>query len=201
MISGPVAALISRYGLLAVFAGSLLEGEGVLIAAAILSAQGVLDPVSVWLTASTGAWVGHLCWFATGRAIRMRRLAPTTWTSWARVVKVKRLVEARPVMVLALLQYLYGVRLIGAIAVGLTELSFSRFASYEIANCLLWAALVGGVAFLLGGIAAEIFHGWFKWIWMISSAGVVLLLLRFVDRLLERIGIRGTRCSHPRRTT
>ncbi len=34
---------------------------------------------------------------------------------------------------------------------------------------------------------SEIFHGWFKWIWMISSAGLVVLLLRFVDRWLERI--------------
>jgi len=34
---------------------------------------------------------------------------------------------------------------------------------------------------------AEIFHGWFKWIWMVASAGLVVLLLRFADRLLERI--------------
>src|SRR5258705_11589261 len=59
--TGSVAALVSRYGLLAVFGGTLLEGEGILIVAATLSAQGVLDPVRVWLTA--------------GRAIRGRRLS------------------------------------------------------------------------------------------------------------------------------
>jgi membrane protein DedA with SNARE-associated domain len=42
-----VAALVSGYGLLAVFGGSLIEGEGILIVAATLSAQGVLDPVRV----------------------------------------------------------------------------------------------------------------------------------------------------------
>jgi len=60
-------ALVSRYGLLAVFGGSLIEGEGILIVAATLSEQGVLDPVRVWLAASTGAWLGHLFWFTTGR--------------------------------------------------------------------------------------------------------------------------------------
>ena len=54
-------------------------------------------------------------------------------------------------------------------------------------NCLVWAALIGGVAYLLGELVAEIFHGWFKWIWMVASVGLVVLLLRFVDRLLERI--------------
>ena len=41
----------------------------------------------------------------------------------------------------------------------------------------------------------EIFHGWFKWIWMIASAVLVVLLLRFVGRLLDRIkaSYRGSR--------
>jgi hypothetical protein len=54
MTTGSVAALVSRYGLLAVFGGTLLEGEGILIVAATLSAEGMLDPVRVWMAASTG---------------------------------------------------------------------------------------------------------------------------------------------------
>lgn len=41
--------------------------------------------------------------------------------------------------------------------------------------------------YLLRGVMSEIFHGWLKWIWMIASAGLALLLLRFVDHPLERI--------------
>src|SRR5712664_3496485 len=119
--TGSVAALVSRYGLLAVFGGTLLEGEGILIVAATLSAQGVLDPVRVWLVAAAGAWLGHLFWFTTGRAIRGRRLALGSAATRARVAKVKRLIEARPVTAILLLQYLYGLRLVGAVALGLTE--------------------------------------------------------------------------------
>src|SRR5437879_10913598 len=87
-----VAALLSRYGLLGVFGGSLIEGEGILIVAATLSEQGVLDPERVWLAASTGAWLGHLFWFTTGRAIRGRRVAPGSAAFRARAAKVKQLI-------------------------------------------------------------------------------------------------------------
>lgn len=181
------AALVPGYGLLAVFGGTLLEGEGILIVAATLSAQGVLDPVRVWLVASAGAWLGHVFWFTTGRAIRGRRFALGSPPFRARAAKVKRLIEAHPVTAILLLQYLYGLRLVGAVAVGLTEFSLLRFVLYQVVNCLVWAGLIGGVAYLLGGLVSEIFHGWFKWIWMVASAVLVILLLRFVDRLLDRI--------------
>jgi membrane protein DedA with SNARE-associated domain len=182
-----LVTLVSRYGLLAVFGGSLVEGEGILIVATVLSEQGVLDPVRVWLAAATGAWLGHLLCFATGRAIRGRRFTIGSAAFRTRAEKVKRLIEAHPVTSIVLLQYLYGVRIVGAVAFGLTGLSLLRFASYQIVNCIVWAGLIGGAAYLLGGAMSEIFHGWFKWIWMIASAGLVLLLLRFVDRRLERI--------------
>ena len=187
MTTGSVAALVSRYGLLAVFGGTLLEGEGILIVAATLSAQGVLDPVRVWLTASTGAWLGHMFWFITGRVIRDRRLALGSAAFRARAAQIKRLIEDRPVTAILLLQYLYGLRLVGALAFGLTEFSLLRFVLYQIVNCLVWAGLIGGVAYLLGGLVTEIFHGWFKWIWMAASAILVVMLLRFVGRRQDRI--------------
>ena len=187
MTTGSVAALVSRYGLLAVFGGTLLEGEGILIVAATLSAQGVLDPIRVWLAASTGAWLGHMFWFITGRVIRGRRLALGSADFRARAAQIKRLIEDRPVTAILLLQYLYGLRLVGAVAFGLTEFSLRRFVLYQIVNCLVWAGLIGGVAYLLGGLVTEIFHGGFKWIWMAASAILVALLLRFVGRLQDRI--------------
>jgi membrane protein DedA with SNARE-associated domain len=187
MTTASVVALVSRYGLLAVFGGSLIEGEGILIVASMLSQQGVLDPVRVWLAASSGAWLGHLFWFTTGRVIRGRPLALGSAAFRAHSAKVKRLIEARPVTAIFLLQYLYGLRLVGAVALGLTELSLPRFALYQVVNCFVWAGLIGGVAYLLGGLATHVFHGWLTWVWMIASVGVVALLLRFVDRLLGRI--------------
>src|SRR5947209_19199618 len=143
MTTGSVAALVSRYGLLAVFGGTLLEGEGILIVAARLSAQGVLDPVRVWLTASTGAWLGHMFWFITGRVIRDRRLALGSAAFRARAAQIKRLIEDRPVTAILLLQYLYGLRLAGAVAFGLTELPLRRCVWYQTVHSLTGSGLSG----------------------------------------------------------
>src|SRR6267142_264299 len=105
-----------------------------------------------------------------GRAIRGHRLALGSAAFRARAAQVKRLIEARPVPAILLLQYLYGLRLVGAVALGLTEFPLLRFVLYQIVTCLVWAGLIGGVGYLLGGLVTEIFHGWFKWIWMIASA-------------------------------
>src|SRR4029453_18852759 len=108
------------------------------------SAQGVLDPVRVWLVASTGAWLGHMFWFGMGRAIRGRRLALGSASLRARGAQVERWVEARPATAILLLQYLYGLRLVGAVAFGLTKFSLLRFVLYQGVNCLVWAGLIGG---------------------------------------------------------
>src|SRR4030095_6532922 len=149
MTTASVVALVSRYGLLAVFGGSLIEGEGILIVASMLSQQGVLDPVRVWLAASSGAWLGHLFWFTTGRVIRGRPLALGSAAFRARSAKVRRLIEARPVTAIFLLQYLYGLRLVGGVALGPTALSARAFALYQVVNCFVLGGLLRGVADLL----------------------------------------------------
>ena len=46
----------------------------------------------------------------------------------------------------------------------------------------MWASLAVGGAFVLGRVAAEIFHG---------SLGVVIVVLHSIDRLLGRIKMDG----------
>jgi membrane-associated protein len=165
--------LLSRYGLLGVFMGTFLEGEGVLLAASVLAERGILSPTAVWLTAAIGAWSGHLVWFSLGRRFggrlvsRFERLAEKT-------AGADRIVEAHPKTAVFLLQYLYGVRMAGALALGLTRLSWKRFALYEFVNCLVWAALITAAGYLVGAAAERFLHGWVRWIWVAVSVAILL---------------------------
>jgi membrane-associated protein len=181
LLSDP-GQLISRHGLLAVLVGTFFEGEGVLLAASVLAERGLLSPVGVWLTAALGAWAGHLLWFSAGRRLgrrlltRFRRLA-------AKAAEADRIVEAHPKAAIFLLQYLYGIRMAGALALGLTAFSWRRFALYQAANCLVWAALLTALGYLVGAASAEFLHGWIRWVWVTAS---LLVLLVIVHRLSAR---------------
>jgi hypothetical protein len=61
------AALIARYGYAAVFAGTLLEGETLLLLAAYAAHRGYLDWATVVVVAWLGATLGDQLWFALGR--------------------------------------------------------------------------------------------------------------------------------------
>ncbi len=172
--------LVSIYGLAAVFVGAFIEGEGVLIAAGILAREGLLDPVSVWWTASLGAWLGHLFWFLVGRRLGSQYL----WFRFKglneRITKADKIIQHHPGTAIFILQYLYGMRIIGAIAFGLTQLPFRRFLFYETLNCPLWAAIVESAGYLLGEVVIKIFHDWVKWIWLASSVVVLVWIFHYL---------------------
>lgn len=173
-----LTALVSHYGLAAVFAGTFLEGEGVLVAAAILSGEGLLPPLSVWTTAACGAWFGHLTWFVVGRWLGRQQLqARWRWFD-ERLAQADRIIQHHPGRAIFILQYLYGTRMIGAAAFGLTHLSLGRFLWYQALNCLVWAALVGSIGYFMGEAGGRFFQGWGKWLWLAVSVVLVVWLLR-----------------------
>jgi membrane-associated protein len=171
-------AVVHHYGLVAVLVGTFFEGEGILVAAGVLAGEGVLQPLGVWAAAACGAWVGHLVWFLIGRHVgRHRWLSRWAWYT-RRLAEADRIIQRHPGRSIFILQYLYGTRMIGAAAFGLTHLSLRRFLWYQAANCLIWAALIGAVGYFLGGAGGRIFHGWVRWLWLAVSVLLVIWLLR-----------------------
>jgi membrane protein DedA with SNARE-associated domain len=166
--------LLPHYGLLAVFIGTFLEGEGVLLGAGILAGSGMLHPVSVWATAAIGAWTGHLFWFWVGRGLGSRYLFPRFKQLQERVDQADRVIRSHPGTAILILQYLYGARIIGAIAFGLTHLSLGWFLFYEALNCTIWAAIVESLGYFIGEGVIRFFHGWGQWIWIILTIAAVI---------------------------
>lgn len=179
-----IARTLSDHGLAALLVGSFLEGEAVLLAAGVLSARGLLRPVNVWLVASLGAWAGHLVWFSLARlATRSGPASRRRWMSpGGRLARVDDLVRSHPTASIVALQYLYGARLIGAFALGLTGLSWRRFAVTEVPNCLLWSALFTAMGYAAGDVSTRIFAGWLRWAWVAISLGVLLGVLHRLSR-------------------
>ena len=175
-----LSAFVSTYGLVAVFVGAFIEGEGVLMTAGIFAGEGLLHPVSVWWTASLAAWLGHLFWFLVGRRLGSHSLLSRFERLNERIKKADKIIQHHPGTAIFILQYLYGMRIIGAVAFGLTRLSVGLFLFYEALNCLLWAAIVESAGYLLGEVVMRLFHDWIQWIWLALSVMAMISIIHYL---------------------
>lgn len=188
VLASSLQPIIRKYGLLAVFIGTFFEGETVLITAGIFSGMGLMKASDVWLNAAFGGWSGHLFWFFIGRTFGTRCFLFKKERIRSRVAEINKIILKRPKAAIFILQYLYGMRIIGAIGLGMTSLSFPRFMYYEALNCMIWAAVVLAPGYFLGETFMYFFQGWFRWLWL----GLSVLVLALFYRHLEIVFLRKT---------
>lgn len=141
--------LLERFGYLAVFLGSFLEGEAILVAAGFFAMRGYLDIYMVGTVGFLGAYVGHLFWFWLGRKYGISLLD--------RFPKMKkhlgksiRLFERYGATAIIITQWLYGLRITCAVIIGMSRISLVKFLAYEAVSCALWAAVITALGYYFG---------------------------------------------------
>lgn len=145
-----LAALIQQYGYLAVFVGSVLEGETLLVLAGLAAHRGYLSLQWVIAIAATGAFLGDQICFVIGRFFGRRVLArwPRLEPSIARADAL--LARRRGAFIVVGLRFMYGLRTGGILAIAMSRMPWLRFASLNLLGVLLWAPIVAGGGYVLG---------------------------------------------------
>src|SRR6266576_2214480 len=118
--------LLQKFGYLAVYVGTFLEGETILVMAGFFAERGYLRLPFVIATACAGAYTGHVFWFWLGRTQGVRLLD--------RFPRMKR-------------HFGKGIRLFeryGAPAIFITQWL------YEALTCIVWAIIIGTAGFYFG---------------------------------------------------
>lgn len=171
------------YGLWAVAIGCFFEGQVVLAGAGVLASHNLLNPLHVWLVGFISAWLGHLFWFALGKIMITRGLNLSNHNRYGKTIdRIDHLIRNKPWLSVFFLQYLYGTRLIGAIAFGFSNLKMKWFAAAQSLNCLIWALCVAG----FGYIAGESFHpattSPLRILWIVLTLGLLVVWWRIANR-------------------
>lgn len=148
---------VEQYGYWAVFAWTFIEGESVFIAAAALAAAGVMTSWKVIAVAATGAYVGHLFFFALGRWRGMAIIEALPFLK-RHYPKANAVLDRYAHWSIFIFQYLYGTRMVAAIMFGCSTIGFGRFALLQVANCLSWAVIIYSVGHLVGMAGVAILH-------------------------------------------
>lgn len=142
-------SLLQDFGYLAVFIGTFLEGEAILIAAGFFASRNYLDPIAVTVVAFVGAYAGHLFWFWLGRVhgVKLLDRFPRMKRSFG---KGMRVFERYGAAAIILTQWLYGLRITCAVIIGMSRIGLVKFFLYQALSCALWAVIVTAAGYYFG---------------------------------------------------
>ena len=144
-------SFIEHFGYFAVFVGSLLEGETVLLIAAFAASRGHLVYPWVVVLAFVGSIIGDQFYFFLGRHRGQRILARFPQLQ-ARATKVETLLYRYHKTIILALRFLYGLRTIGPIVVGLSRVPIITFFLLNLISAGIWANTIGGIGYLFGDL-------------------------------------------------
>ncbi|WP_192359360.1 DedA family protein [Mesorhizobium mediterraneum] len=141
--------LIEQYGLIAVFLGCVAEGESAALLGGFFAHQHVFVLWQAFLAAAIGAFVGDTFFFILGRSFADHPF----------VVKLKgrpgfshayRLVSTHPDIFVLSNRFIYGLRLVGGIAAGLSGIAVTRFVILNVISSMVWAGLFTTIGYVFG---------------------------------------------------
>lgn len=180
-----LAEILQQYGYPIVFVGALAEGETVLGLAGLAVHRGYLAALPVVVLATLGGFIGDQALFVIGRHYghriveRFPRLAKGT-------ERVMALIDRHPDAAILAVRFLYGLRIAGPVAIGMSRVHWLRFAVLNFASASAWGALFVALGYALGQ-AVERFLGRIERVeeWALAglvTAAVAVFLIRQARR-------------------
>jgi membrane protein DedA with SNARE-associated domain len=141
--------LLQKFGYLAVFVGTFLEGETILVMGGFFAERGYMTLPLVILVAFSGSYIGHVCWFWLGRTqgVRLLDRFPRLRKHFGKGI---RLFERYGAPAIFITQWLYGLRITCAVIIGISKISTIKFLIYEALTCAVWAIVIGLAGFYFG---------------------------------------------------
>ncbi|HET7712851.1 MAG TPA: DedA family protein [Thermoanaerobaculia bacterium] len=147
--------LLQKFGYAAVFIGTFLEGEGILVMAGFFAERGYMDFLVVLVIAFLGAYTGHLFWFWLGRTqgVRLLDRFPKMKKHFGRGI---RMFERYGPAAIFITQWLYGLRVTCAVVIGISRISLVKFLIYEAITCAIWAGVIGALGYYFGAAVERV---------------------------------------------
>ena len=140
---------LTDYGYLAVFVGSLLEGETILVLAGFAAHQGYLSLPWVVLLAICGGTLGDQVYFLVGR-----RFGSSLVQRFPRMTspaqRVNRLLMRFHEALIIGVRFMYGLRIVGPMVIGMSDVPAWRFAVFNAIGAVAWAVAISAIGYLFG---------------------------------------------------
>ena len=172
--------LLQHYGYAAVFVGTFVEGESMVMLGGYGAHRHYLRLEWVIAAAFAAALASDQLYYRLGRWQGERMLArPRRWH--AHLARATRLVERHGAITVLAMRFLWGLRIALPFTIGMSGMSPRRYLALDIASAALWACTVASLGFGASRIAATLIddlHRHEHWIVAGLVAVAVVVIVR-----------------------
>lgn len=151
-----IAELIQHYGYAAVIMGTFLEGETVLLLAGAAASHGHLSLPLVIVCATLASFAGDQFFFFVGRRYGSALLDRFAFLR-LRIGRAKVLIDRYHTPLILSIRFLYGLRIAGPIALGMSDVHWSRFLLLNFLGAVGWALLIASLGYGAGHVLSRAF--------------------------------------------
>lgn len=141
--------LVAQIGPWAIALGAGFEGETAAIAGGVMAHHGLFPPWAAFLATAFGAFLADEIFFQIGRRFRDRPFVVHIRQKSA-FAKAVGFIERYPTGFILVFRFLYGLRTVSPVAIGLSTIPLRRFAVLNAIACLIWSAVFTTIGYLFG---------------------------------------------------
>lgn len=177
-----VLDIVREYGALTyalLFVYAAIKSGSLPLFAGIAAQVGALDPFAAGSAALVGGYLGDEARFWASRRYGDRIVARYGWLA-PYIARAAAMLDRYGNWYMFLYRYPKGMRTVGAFPVGLTSIPWISFTALNAGSATLWAVLLVGSGYLLGGAIADTVEAKFGAFSVVLLAiGLIVLVLGF----------------------
>jgi len=177
--------LMTHYGYLILLIWTFFEGETALVLAGVLSFTGHMELGLSIFIAGTGGMLGDLFWFYIGKK-HFDIVKDKIKNNEIIVDEIKKILKKFDILVIFIQRYLYGLRTIIPIVIGMTKFDTKRFFIINYISALFWSASIMIPAYYFGNNILNIFEK-IKSYWYIFVILYIFFFIFFGKKIKKRL--------------
>ncbi len=168
-------AFVQEWGYWAVFFGSLIEGESVILTASSMAYAGYLSLYKIMIIAFLGTLIADQALYAVGRAY-----GPAIFERFPRFSKSSEkalaLLHKYDLWFIVVSRFVYGIRITSAVVIGAAGIPPKRYIPLNILSAIIWTLVSCISGYLLGDVMISIIEN-FETIQKYFLSGVFLVVI------------------------
>ncbi|MBX9805146.1 MAG: DedA family protein [Alphaproteobacteria bacterium] len=188
--------IIKDWGYIAVFLGSLVEGESVILVACFMAHLGYLSLTKIMIIAFCGTLFADQALYYVGRYYG-QALIQRFHSLHAPANRAFKLLHSWDIWFILSFRFIWGIRTVSPIVIGTSGITPERYTPLNLIAAIVWTLIscIGG--YMLAGVIEEIglqvikrYFGFFT-IAVIIIIVAIVILKRWMKRRLETLGDEG----------